>query len=135
LLACDRRHVAPSGPASAFSGAILGLGCPVLCLCLGRSRVCAYRHLLADGSIAESIELTKVDFGAFPEADVMWTTATASALGSARFSPSAISGVVFIAGIAICDWRMRRCTGRQLRCGRAGGARERRSVGRSTPAS
>jgi urea transporter len=55
--------------------------------------------------IAESIGLTKIDLGAFPAADVMWTTATASALGSALFSPSAISGVVFFAGIAISDWR------------------------------
>jgi urea transporter len=55
--------------------------------------------------IAGSIGLTKIDFGAFPEADVMWTTATASALGSALFSPSAISGVVFFAGIAVSDWR------------------------------
>jgi urea transporter len=55
--------------------------------------------------ITESIGLTKVDLDAFPEADVMWTLATASALGSTLFSPSAVSGVVFFAGIAISDWR------------------------------
>lgn len=55
--------------------------------------------------IAETVGLTKIQLGAFPEADVMWVTATVSALGSAVFSPNAISGVIFLIGIAISNWR------------------------------
>ena len=55
--------------------------------------------------IAEMVGLTKIELGAFPKADVMWATATVSALGSALFSPSAISGAVFLIGIAISNWR------------------------------
>lgn len=55
--------------------------------------------------IAESVGLTKVGLGAFPRADVMWVMATISALGSALFSPNAISGVIFLIGVAISNWR------------------------------
>jgi urea transporter len=55
--------------------------------------------------IAETIGLTKIQLGAFPEADVMWLMATVSALGSALFSPNVISGVIFLIGIAISNWR------------------------------
>lgn len=55
--------------------------------------------------IAETVGLTKIQLGAFAEADVMWVMATVSALGSALFSPNAISGVIFLIGIAISNWR------------------------------
>ena len=55
--------------------------------------------------IAGAVGLTKIDLGAFPEADVMWAMATVSALGSALFSPNAISGAIFLVGIAISNWR------------------------------
>ena len=55
--------------------------------------------------IAETVGLTKIDLGAFPKADVMWAMATLSALGSALFSPNAISGTIFLIGVAISNWR------------------------------
>jgi urea transporter len=55
--------------------------------------------------IAEGLGLTKVDFGAFPEANVIHGTAIISALGSALFTPSIVSGLLFLAGIAYSSWR------------------------------
>jgi urea transporter len=55
--------------------------------------------------IAETVGLTKIELGAFPKADVMWVIATISALGSALFSSSAVSGVIFLIGVAISNWR------------------------------
>jgi urea transporter len=55
--------------------------------------------------LAETLGLTKIDLGAFPDAPVMWASATLSALGSAVFCPSGLSGALFVAGIAVSNWR------------------------------
>jgi urea transporter len=55
--------------------------------------------------LAGTLGLTKVDFGAFPEMPVVWGTSVIAALGSALFVPSLISGGIFLAGIAISNWR------------------------------
>jgi len=55
--------------------------------------------------VSEAVGLSKIDLGAFPPAPVMWGTAIISALGSALFSSSIISGGVFLVGIAISNWR------------------------------
>lgn len=55
--------------------------------------------------IAGTLGLTPVDFGAFPAMDVMWGKSIIAALGSALFVPSLLSGALFLAGIAISNWR------------------------------
>jgi urea transporter len=55
--------------------------------------------------LAGVLSLTKVDFGAFPSMPVMWGTSLISALGAALFVPSILSGGIFLAGIAISNWR------------------------------
>jgi len=55
--------------------------------------------------LAETLGLTKVDFGAFPEMPVDWGKSVISALGSALFVPSILSGGIFLVGIAISNWR------------------------------
>jgi len=54
---------------------------------------------------AESMGLTKVDFGAFPAGQLVWESALPSALGSALFAPSVITGLLFLAGLLISNWR------------------------------
>jgi urea transporter len=55
--------------------------------------------------LAETVGLTKVNFGAFPTMEVEWAKSVVLALGSALFAPSLISGGIFLAGIAISNWR------------------------------
>ena len=55
--------------------------------------------------LAEMLGLTKVDFGAFPTMEVEWGTSVIAALGSALFVASIPSGGIFLAGIAISNWR------------------------------
>lgn len=55
--------------------------------------------------LTETIGLTKIDFGAFPAMDVMWGKSIIAALGSALFAGSLLSGVIFLVGIAISNWR------------------------------
>lgn len=55
--------------------------------------------------LAEILGLSVVDFGAFPHAPVTWVPAFITALGSALFVPSMISGLLILAGIAIANWR------------------------------
>jgi urea transporter len=55
--------------------------------------------------LADPLGLTKVDFGAFPDMEVHWIESVIKALGSALFVPSLVSGGIFLAGIAISNWR------------------------------
>jgi urea transporter len=55
--------------------------------------------------VAEACGLDKVDFGEFPEMPVMWGSSILAALGSALFVPKILSGVIFLVGIAISNWR------------------------------
>jgi urea transporter len=55
--------------------------------------------------LADRLGLTKVDFGAFQEADVHWGASIIAALGSALFVTSLVTGAIFLAGIAISNWR------------------------------
>jgi urea transporter len=55
--------------------------------------------------LADMLGLTKVDFGAFPTMDVEWGASFIAALGSALFVGSILSGGIFLAGIAISNWR------------------------------
>jgi urea transporter len=55
--------------------------------------------------LAGTLGLTPVDFGAFPAMPVMFGKSIIAALGSALFVPSLISGLIFLAGIAISNWR------------------------------
>jgi urea transporter len=55
---------------------------------------------------AETLGLTKVDFGAFPPVPVAWGTGIfLAALGSALFAGTILSGILFLIGIAISNWR------------------------------
>lgn len=58
-----------------------------------------------DWAIADWTGLTKVDLGAFPNADVTWAHAIVDALGSSLFAPKIIAGTLFLVGIAISNWR------------------------------
>jgi urea transporter len=53
----------------------------------------------------EPLGLTKVAFDPFPEAPVVWGPSILLALGSALFVPSILSGGIFVAGIALSNWR------------------------------
>jgi urea transporter len=55
--------------------------------------------------IRSSIGLTAINLGAFNDSHVRFILATLSALGSALFAASAISGVLFLLGILIANWR------------------------------
>ena len=55
--------------------------------------------------LADTLGLAKVDFGAFPAMDVDWGKSVIAALGSALFVPTMLSGAIFLAGIAISNWR------------------------------
>ena len=55
---------------------------------------------------AESFGLSKVDFGAFPAMPVAWGSGISlTTIGSAFFSGTKLSGIIFLAGIAISNWR------------------------------
>jgi urea transporter len=55
--------------------------------------------------IKSSIGLTAVNLGAFSDSHVRFILSTLSALGSALFAASAISGLLFLLGILIANWR------------------------------
>ena len=55
--------------------------------------------------IKSSVGLTAINLGAFGDSHVAFIRATFSALGSALFAASAISGVLFLLGILIANWR------------------------------
>jgi urea transporter len=55
--------------------------------------------------LADTLELTKLNLGPFPEMQVDWGASILMALGSALFVAYWISAVIFIAGIAISNWR------------------------------
>jgi urea transporter len=55
--------------------------------------------------LSGNLGIEKVNFGAFPEMEVNWGTSILAALGSALFVPSMISGGIFLAGIALSNWR------------------------------
>jgi urea transporter len=55
--------------------------------------------------LAGTLGLTPVNLGAFPAMDVMWGKSVLAALGSALFVPKLLSGVIFLAGIAVSNWR------------------------------
>jgi urea transporter len=55
--------------------------------------------------LADTLQLTKIDFGAFPAMEVDWGKSVIAALGSALFVPSMLSGGIFLVGIAISNWR------------------------------
>ena len=54
---------------------------------------------------AGTLGLTPIDFGAFPAMDVTFGKSIIAALGSALFVPSLLSGVIFLVGIAVSNWR------------------------------
>ena len=55
--------------------------------------------------IRSSIGLTAANLGAFNDSHVRYITAVFGALGSALFAASAISGLLFLLGILIANWR------------------------------
>jgi urea transporter len=55
--------------------------------------------------VKSSIGLTAINLGAFGNSHVRFILATFSALGSALFAASAISGLLFLLGILIANWR------------------------------
>jgi urea transporter len=56
--------------------------------------------------LAGSLGLTKIDFGAFPAANVAWGTGIfLSTLAAALFATGWLSGLIFLAGITISNWR------------------------------
>ena len=56
--------------------------------------------------IAGTLGLKAIDFGAFPAMDVHPAESVIKALGSALFVPGIVSGLLFLAGIAIGNWRL-----------------------------
>jgi urea transporter len=55
--------------------------------------------------IRSSIGLTAANLGAFNDSHVRFILATLGALGSALFAASAISGLLFLLGVLIANWR------------------------------
>lgn len=55
--------------------------------------------------IRSGIGLSAINLGAFGDSHVRFILATFSALGSALFAASAISGLLFLLGILIANWR------------------------------
>ncbi len=55
--------------------------------------------------LADTLGIEKIHFGAFPEMTVDWGKSIIAALGSALFVPDMIAGCIFLAGIAISNWR------------------------------
>lgn len=54
---------------------------------------------------AEPLGLSKVQFGAFAHAPLLWGVAAVSTFGSALFAPSVASGLLFLAGLLVSNWR------------------------------
>jgi urea transporter len=56
--------------------------------------------------LADSLGLAKVDFGAFPPVPAAWGSGiTLSTLAAALFVTGHISGILFLVGVAISNWR------------------------------
>jgi urea transporter len=55
--------------------------------------------------VKSSVGLTAINLGAFGDSHVRFILATLSALGSALFAASAISGLLFLLGILLANWR------------------------------
>jgi urea transporter len=55
--------------------------------------------------LAETLQIAKIDFGAFPDMPVEWGKSVIVALGAALFVPTLLSGILFFVGIAISNWR------------------------------
>ena len=55
--------------------------------------------------IRSSIGLSAIALGAFGESHVRFVLATLHALGSTLFAPNALSGLLFLLGILIANWR------------------------------
>jgi urea transporter len=55
--------------------------------------------------LAETLGLTKIPLGPFQDMEVNWGESILMALGSALFVPKLIPAVIFLAGIAISNWR------------------------------
>ncbi len=49
--------------------------------------------------------IIKVDLGAFPDEPIQWASAVIIAAGAALFTPLLLSGLLFLLGIAISNWR------------------------------
>jgi urea transporter len=54
---------------------------------------------------AHYLGLTKVEFGAFADAPLVWGAAAISTFGFALFAPGIFSGLLFLAGLLISNWR------------------------------
>ena len=55
--------------------------------------------------LAESMGLTKIELGAFEATKVVWGESVVLALGSALFAGSIVTGLLFLAGLLISNWR------------------------------
>ena len=55
--------------------------------------------------VRSAVGLTAINLGAFGDSHVRFILATFSALGSALFAASAISGLLFLLGILVANWR------------------------------
>ena len=56
--------------------------------------------------LSGTLGLAKIDFGAFPAMEVHPAESVIKALGSALFVPGIVSGILFLVGIAIGNWRL-----------------------------
>ena len=54
---------------------------------------------------AEYLGLAKVTFGVFADAPLVWGAAAISTFGTALFAPSVLSGLLFLVGLLISNWR------------------------------
>jgi len=54
---------------------------------------------------AHYLGLAKVEFGAFSDAPLVWGAAAISTFGSALFAPSIFSGLLFLVGLLVSNWR------------------------------
>ena len=50
-------------------------------------------------------ELVKLDFGPWPVENVRWGTALIDALGATLFAPAVLTGVFFLLGLLVSNWR------------------------------
>jgi urea transporter len=55
--------------------------------------------------LADALQMTKVQFDPFPDIPVVFGPSIIAALGSALFVPAIESGIIFLGGIAISNWR------------------------------
>jgi urea transporter len=56
-------------------------------------------------ALADGFSLSAVDFGDFADDPVRWGKALLTTLGAALFTPSPLSGAIFLGGIAVSNWR------------------------------